>query len=121
MVDDNVHWSEFVRGGGMKIAVIGSNGQLGHDVVRAFTDQRDEVSPLTHEHIELSSLESVVECLRATQAEVVVNTAAMHNVENCEQQPGRAHEVNVCRCAESRNSYPRLRVCVGPCQHGLCI
>ncbi len=95
MVDDNVRWSEFVRGGGMKIAVIGSNGQLGHDVVRAFTDQRDEVSPLTHEHIELSSLESVVECLRATQAEVVVNTAAMHNVENCEQQPGRAHEVNV--------------------------
>ena len=25
----------------------------------------------------------------------MVNTAAMHNVENCEQQPARAHEVNV--------------------------
>jgi dTDP-4-dehydrorhamnose reductase len=79
----------------MKIAVIGANGQLGHDVVRAFADQGDAVRALTHEDIELSSLESVAACLRATRAEVVVNTAAMHHVESCEQQPGRAHEVNV--------------------------
>jgi len=75
--------------------VIGANGQLGHDVVRAFAEQRDEVRALTHEDIELSSMESVAACLRATRAEVVVNTAAMHNVESCEQQPGRAQEVNV--------------------------
>ena len=79
----------------MKIAVIGANGQLGHDVVRAFADQGDEVRALTHDDIELSSRASVVGCLRATQAEVVINTAAMHHVESCEQQPGRAHEVNV--------------------------
>jgi dTDP-4-dehydrorhamnose reductase len=79
----------------MRIAVLGSNGQLGHDVVRAFAEQRDEVRALTHQDIELSSLESVAACLRATRAEVVVNTAAMHNVESCEQQPGRAQEVNV--------------------------
>lgn len=79
----------------MKIAVIGANGQLGHDVVRAFADQGDDVRALTHEDIELSSLESVAACLRTTQAETVVNTAAMHHVEKCEQEPGRAHEVNV--------------------------
>jgi len=79
----------------MRIAVIGANGQLGHDVVRAFAQQRDEVRALTHQDIELSSLESVAACLRATRAEVVVNTAAMHNVESCEQQPSRAQEVNV--------------------------
>jgi dTDP-4-dehydrorhamnose reductase len=79
----------------MKIAVIGANGQLGHDVVRAFEDLGDDVRPLTHQDVELSSLDSVVACLRSAQAEVVVNTAAMHHVENCEQQPGRAHEVNV--------------------------
>lgn len=78
----------------MKIAVIGANGQLGHDVVRAFANQGDEVRALTHEDIELSSLESVKACLDATQAKIVVNTAAMHHVENCEQQPGRAHDVN---------------------------
>jgi dTDP-4-dehydrorhamnose reductase len=79
----------------MRVAVIGANGQLGHDVVRAFADQSDEVRALTHEDIELSSLESVAACLRATAAEVVINTAAMHHVENCEQQPERAREVNV--------------------------
>jgi dTDP-4-dehydrorhamnose reductase len=78
----------------MKVAVIGANGQLGHDVVRAFAEQGDEVRGLTHAEIELSSLESVAACLRASAAEIVVNTAAMHNVDSCEQQPAKAHEVN---------------------------
>ena len=78
----------------MKVAVIGANGQLGHDVVRAFAGAGDEVRSLTHADIELSSLESVAACLRATQAQVVVNTAAMHHVESCEQQPSKACEVN---------------------------
>jgi dTDP-4-dehydrorhamnose reductase len=79
----------------MKIAVIGSNGQLGHDVVRSFADQGDEVCALTHDDIELSNPESVVGCLKAADAEVVVNTAAMHHVEACEQNPDRARQVNV--------------------------
>jgi dTDP-4-dehydrorhamnose reductase len=78
----------------VKVAVIGANGQLGHDVVRAFSEQGDEVRGLTHADIELSSLNSVAACLRAAPAEIVVNTAAMHNVDSCEQQPGKAHEVN---------------------------
>ena len=78
----------------MKVAVIGADGQLGQDVVRTFTGQGDEVRALNHQEIELSSLESVVAGLRSARPEVVVNTAAMHHVENCEQQPVRAHEVN---------------------------
>ncbi|MFZ1929599.1 MAG: dTDP-4-dehydrorhamnose reductase [Candidatus Sulfotelmatobacter sp.] len=78
----------------MKVAVIGANGQLGQDVVRAFADRGDDVQALNHEDVELSSLDSVVAGLRSAQPEVVVNTAAMHHVENCEQQPARAHEVN---------------------------
>jgi dTDP-4-dehydrorhamnose reductase len=78
----------------MKIAVIGANGQLGHDVVRAFAEKGDEILQFTHQDIELSSLDSVVACLRSAQAEVVVNTAAMHHVENCEQQPENAYAAN---------------------------
>src|ERR1700731_459754 len=78
----------------MKVAVIGANGQMGHDVVRTFAEQGDQVRALTHDDIELSSFESVKGCLRAMQAEVVVNTAAMHDVENCEQHPDSAHKVN---------------------------
>lgn len=78
----------------MKIAVIGANGQLGHDVVRAFVEQGDDVSSITHAQMELSSLESVTKCLHHYQPQVVVNTAAMHHVEKCEQQPDLAYSVN---------------------------
>jgi dTDP-4-dehydrorhamnose reductase len=78
----------------MKVAVVGSNGQLGHDVVRAFADQGDEVRPLTHNDIEISDFQSVSTCLHLQSADVVVSTAAMHQVETCEQQPGKAFEVN---------------------------
>jgi dTDP-4-dehydrorhamnose reductase len=93
-IDDDFYWVDQICGDGMKIAVIGANGQLGHDVVDAFVNQGDEVVSLTHKDIELSSLESVAACVRTTQADVVVNTAAMHHVETCEQQPVFAHEVN---------------------------
>ena len=78
----------------MKIAVIGSNGQLGSDVVCAFADRGDVVLSLTHADIELSSLESVKACLGTRTLDVVVNTAAMHHVENCEQEPAKAYAVN---------------------------
>ena len=78
----------------MNIAVIGSNGQLGSDVVCAFADERHEVRELTHADIEISSLESVADCLGSQPPNVVINTAAMHQVEKCEQEPSKAYAVN---------------------------
>ena len=75
-----------------KIAVIGANGQLGSDVVEAFSGT--DVLPLTHAEIELASLDSVAACLRGIRPAVVVNTAAMHHVENCERDAERAFAVN---------------------------
>jgi dTDP-4-dehydrorhamnose reductase len=78
----------------MKVAVIGANGQLGQDVVSAFTAKGDEVHPLTHTEIELSDLGSVQTVLKKVQPEILVNTAAMHHVENCEREPEKAFAVN---------------------------
>src|ERR1700730_3154350 len=78
----------------MNIAVIGANGQLGSDVVCRFVDNGDYVWPLTHADIELSSLASVASCLGSQQLGVVVNTAAMHQVESCEQDPDKSYAVN---------------------------
>jgi dTDP-4-dehydrorhamnose reductase len=78
----------------MKVAVLGGNGQLGADVVRAFADNGDEVLALTHADIEIADGESVANKLRELQPDLVVNTAAMHHVENCELQPDRAFAVN---------------------------
>lgn len=78
----------------MKIAVIGANGQLGSDVVKAFAVAGDEVSSLTHADIDLASMDSVTARMQELGPEVVVNTAAMHHVENCEKDPALAFAVN---------------------------
>ena len=78
----------------MKVAVIGANGQLGTDVVRAFADNGDEVCGLTHADLEVANIESVSVRLRPMLPDVIVNTAAMHHVENCESEPEEAYAVN---------------------------
>jgi dTDP-4-dehydrorhamnose reductase len=78
----------------LKIAVIGANGQLGADVVSVFERKGDTVARLCHSDIELSSMESVRGCLGAQPFDCVINTAAMHHVENCEQDPSGAFAVN---------------------------
>lgn len=78
----------------MRIAVIGSDGQLGTDVVSAFRNNGDDVHPLTHADVELSSMDSVIRCLKDLQPEALINTAAMHHVENCEKEPEKAFAVN---------------------------
>lgn len=78
----------------MKIAVIGANGQLGSDVVRAFELNGDDVSSLVHADIEVSNIDSVGQALRAVGPAAVVNTSAMHHVEVCEQNPNAAFLTN---------------------------
>jgi len=78
----------------MKVAVIGANGQLGSDVVAAFRINGDEVAALTHAEVDLQNIESVSGCVEDNRPEVIVNTAAMHHVENCEREPQKAFEVN---------------------------
>ncbi len=78
----------------MKIAVIGANGQLGTDVVNAFQGNGDDVIGLTHSDVELSNVDSMANCLRGLHPQVIVNTAAMHHVENCEREPKKAFAVN---------------------------
>jgi dTDP-4-dehydrorhamnose reductase len=78
----------------MKISVIGASGQLGNDVVAAFSAQGDTVSALTHQDVEVTNLDSVSRALREARPDVIVNTSAMHHVENCERDPQNALAVN---------------------------
>jgi dTDP-4-dehydrorhamnose reductase len=78
----------------MKIAVIGANGQLGSDLVAAFSENGDVVCALTHSDIEISDFLSVSHALEHIRPQVVVNTAAMHHVENCEREPEKAFAIN---------------------------
>jgi len=78
----------------MRVAVIGGNGQLGRDVTSAFAAEGHAVTTLTHQDVEISSLESVRTSFAALRPEVVINTAAFHHVEKCEAEPGLAFAIN---------------------------
>lgn len=78
----------------MRVAVLGANGQLGQDVVAAYTAAGDQVLALTHQDVSVESLDSVIQALQRVRPEVVVNTAAFHNVERCETETEPAFAVN---------------------------
>lgn len=78
----------------MRVAVIGANGQLGHDVCTAFTAAKNEVVALDHSGIEISSIESVRSALEPIRPALVINTAALPNVDKCESEAAQAFAVN---------------------------
>jgi dTDP-4-dehydrorhamnose reductase len=78
----------------MRIAIIGAEGQLGRDATQAFSENGDQVFPLSHGDVEISAIDSVTTTLRDLKPELIVNTAAMHHVERCEQDPKLAFTIN---------------------------
>jgi len=79
----------------MTVIVIGANGQLGGEVTGFLRERGMEVTGLDHSDVEVADFESVRTVLGdAGPADLVINTAAMHRVPACEEDPQRAFEVN---------------------------
>ncbi len=78
----------------MKVAVIGANGQLGADVFQAFENNGDTVTALNHDVVDISDFNDLQEQLENLKPALVINTAARHNVDQCEQDPARSFAVN---------------------------
>lgn len=76
----------------MKIAIIGADGQLGTDLCKTLSNS--EVIPLTHNDIEITSMDSVRKALSHHKPEAIVNTAAFVRVDDCETEPDKAFQVN---------------------------
>lgn len=77
----------------MKVAVIGANGQLGTDLVKVFAG-RHEVIELTHADIEIGDIDSVQTVLTRIAPQLVLSTAAAHNVAKCESDPDGTFRTN---------------------------
>lgn len=77
----------------MKILLIGANGQLGSDLVKALQPAH-ELSPLTHAEVEVTDPQSVEAVLHKHQPDLVMNMAAFHKVDACEEQVELAFAVN---------------------------
>ena len=76
-----------------KIVVVGSGGRLGAALVKAWREEF-EVTGITHADLDLSDLESVERHLAALPFDVLINCAAMTNVDLCEQKRQAAFRIN---------------------------
>src|ERR1051325_2840938 len=76
----------------MNIALLGANGQLGHDLVPALYEHR--IHPLTRKEIDVTDSARTRELLFALSPDVILNTTAYHRVDDCETKPDLAYAVN---------------------------
>ena len=75
----------------MTVAVIGSTGQLGQDLMRAFGE---EAVGFAHEDLDVTNEESIISAVRSIEPDWVLNTAAFHRVDDCETNPTLTFAVN---------------------------
>jgi dTDP-4-dehydrorhamnose reductase len=76
----------------MKILLIGKTGQLGGSILREKTNHQIYAPDRTE--LDIESKQSCVTAIEKFCPDVVINTAAFHNVPQCEIEPRRAFEVN---------------------------
>ncbi len=87
----------------MTVMIIGANGQLGQDLMSVFDD---EAVGLTHDDLDVRDAVSVIAAMQAYRPDWVINTAAVHNVEECERNSALAYAVNAsgaCNVARAAN------------------
>lgn len=93
----------------MRVMLIGANGQLGFDITRVFKEKENlSLIPLTHNDIEVTDPQSVQNAISRYDPDLIINTAAFHNVERCEEEPEIAFrvnafaQINLCRICKER-------------------
>lgn len=77
----------------MRILIIGATGQLGSDLAKILADDCDLV-PLSHADLDVCDFVYTRNVLTDAEPDIVINTAAFHRVDDCEEQPEKAFWVN---------------------------
>ena len=76
----------------MRIVIVGSTGQLGTDLMKTL-NKGHEVIGLTHQDIEVSNYSSCL-TLKEHRPQVIINTAAFHRTDQCEEEPEKTFLIN---------------------------
>jgi dTDP-4-dehydrorhamnose reductase len=74
------------------ILLIGATGQLGGSLLSG--EGASRIYAPSRTELDVTDLASVRHCIETYQPRIVINTAAFHNVPVCEEEAGRALEVN---------------------------
>jgi len=76
----------------VKITVIGSTGQFGTDLMQILSKE-NEVIGLNHKDIEVANYDSCL-ILKQNHPDIIINTAAFHKTDQCENEPLKTFSVN---------------------------
>ncbi len=79
--------------GKQKIAVLGSDGQLGADLVLAFKDDFDVIG-FTRADFDVTDSVTVAQKILEIKPYFVINAAVFHGIPECEKDPQRSFSVN---------------------------
>ncbi len=80
----------------MRIALIGSNGQLARDIAETWPQRFDcRFLPFDLDTLDISRRDRVMTLLEEAHPDLVVSCAAFHRVDLCETEVTRTYEVNV--------------------------
>jgi len=76
-----------------KILIIGADGQLGTDLVKVLEKDYQLLTP-SIEELDITDFEKTREYIKKHLPDLIINTAAFHNVDECEKNPERSFLVN---------------------------
>jgi len=76
----------------MKILITGVNGQVGHALMQELTDH--ELIGLTRQDCDLTNLDQIKQVIDLQQPELVINPAAYTKVDQAEDEPELAFQIN---------------------------
>ncbi len=77
----------------MRVMIVGARGKLGSELVPLYASDH-KVTELTSAECDISSYESVMSTVYAAGPELIINAAAMADVDGCETDQDRAFAVN---------------------------
>lgn len=77
----------------LKIFVTGAKGQLGIDVINAFSNT-NEIEGHDVDTLDISNIDSTVKMIKASKPDLIINCAAYTNVDGCEENIDLAYKVN---------------------------
>ena len=77
----------------MKIAITGAAGLLGRGLAQVFSENH-EVIALTRANADITDAEAMHRVLREASPELIVHTAGMPDIDECELNPEKAFQVN---------------------------